>query len=112
MAPNTPVRAKVAQEAPTTVVPTVALTTAPSASFKAKQIKPSIDRLRPEILAKMHSKNSPTKSSVIPDWLIIPFRGVIKGKADKAAAFPKLLTLSQSGRGDRLCTYDHSSTFG
>merc|ERR1712008_321930 len=63
----TPVRAKVAQEAP----PTVAPTSAPPTGFEAKQIEPSIDPLRPETLAEMHAKNPPRKSSVIPDWLII-----------------------------------------
>ena len=66
MAPNTPVRAKVTPEAP----PTVAPSTGPSAGFKAKQIKPSIDPLRNETLAEMHSKNPPRKSFVIPYWLI------------------------------------------
>merc|ERR1712008_564955 len=56
----TPVRAKVAQEAPPTVPPT----SAPPTGFEAKQIEPTIDPLRPETLAEMHAKNPPRKSSV------------------------------------------------
>ena len=40
----------------------IASTTAPSAGFEAKQIKPSIYPLRPETLAEMHTKNPPRKS--------------------------------------------------
>jgi len=55
------------KEAPPAIAPTIS---APS-KFEPKIIEPSIDPLRPEILAEMEAKRPPKKSSVIPDWLII-----------------------------------------
>ena len=93
----TPVRVKVAQEAP----PTVAPTSAPPTGFEAKQIEPTIDPLRPETLAEMHAKNPPRKSSVIPDWLIITLT--------YSAVFIAILLLSNITPNGKL--YIHFTAF-
>merc|ERR1711988_1347470 len=56
----------VVKEALPKVAPTL-----PVSKFEPKQIEPSIDPLRPEILAEMEAKNPPKKASYAPDWLLI-----------------------------------------
>merc|ERR1711988_1157732 len=66
---RTPIKPKgnfVVKEALPKVAPTL-----PVSKFEPKQIEPSIDPLRPEILAEMEAKNPPKKTSYAPDWLLI-----------------------------------------
>merc|ERR1719150_2041777 len=56
----------VVKEAPNKIAPTL-----PVSKFEPKKIEPSIDPLRPEILAEMEAKNPPKKASYAPDWLLI-----------------------------------------